>query len=68
MNPTETTAAKFGAAVTAALAVAVSVTADGSVSLNDGIAIASAVAGAVAVYYRPNLPRAAAQPEEQHHA
>ncbi len=44
------------AATTAALAVAVSVTTDGSLSLNDGFAIAVAAIGALAVYRVPNTP------------
>jgi len=48
--------AKLIAAGSAALAIAVTVTADGSVSLNDAVVIASAFVGALAVYYVPNTP------------
>jgi hypothetical protein len=50
------TAAKFYAALSAALAVAVSVTADGTISLNDWVTIIAAALGALAVYYTPNKP------------
>ena len=50
------TAAKFYAAVTAAVAVAVTVTTDGTISLNDWVAIIAAALGALAVYYTPNKP------------
>ena len=49
--------AKLIAALSAALGVAVSVTADGSISLNDGFAIAAAGVGALAVGLVPNTPR-----------
>lgn len=45
---------KFVVALSSALTVAVSLTADGEVSLNDGFAIVAAFVGAVAVYYVPN--------------
>ena len=48
------TAAKFVAALSAALAVAVSVTADGTLTLNDWATIVAAGVGAIAVYYVPN--------------
>lgn len=48
------TAAKFYAALSAALAVAVSVTADGTLTLNDWVTIVAAGVGAVAVYFVPN--------------
>ena len=47
---------KFIVAMAAALAVAVSVTTDGTLSLNDAFAIASAALGALAVYATPNTP------------
>lgn len=47
-------ARKFLAALTAAVAVAISVVADGEVSLNDVIAIGSALVGAGAVYQVTN--------------
>lgn len=50
--------AKFIVALSAALGVAVSVTVDGSVSLNDGFAIAAAGVGALAVAAIPNKPAA----------
>lgn len=46
--------AKALVAASTALAVAVTLTADGTVSLNDAIAIASAFVGALAVYFTPN--------------
>lgn len=46
--------AKFIAALTAALATAVTVTADGSVTLNDALVIAVAFVGALSVYVIPN--------------
>lgn len=49
--------AKFIAAASAAVAVGVSVTADGSVSLNDGFAMLSAALGALAVLLTPNTPK-----------
>jgi hypothetical protein len=52
--------AKFFAAISAALGVAVSVTADGAATLNDWIAIAAAAVGALAVYQVPNKPATAA--------
>jgi hypothetical protein len=42
------------AAISAALAVAVSLSADGSLTLNDWMAIAAAGVGALAVYRLPN--------------
>jgi len=45
---------KFVVAASAALAVAASVTADGTLDLSDVIAICSAGVGALAVYYVPN--------------
>lgn len=45
---------KFFVAVSAALAVAASVTADGTLTLNDVVAIISAAVGSLAVYYVPN--------------
>jgi hypothetical protein len=48
------TAAKFWVALSAALGVAVSVTVDGVFSVNDGLAVAAAFVGAVAVYAVPN--------------
>lgn len=45
---------KFIAAASAALAVAASVTADGTFTANDLIAVFSAAVGAIAVYYVPN--------------
>ena len=50
-------AAKFWTALSAALAVAVTVTADGSLTLNDAITILAAGVGAVGVYFVPNTPR-----------
>ena len=50
--------AKLIAALAAALGVALSVTVDGSISLNDGVAIAAAAVGALAVYAVPNTPKA----------
>lgn len=44
------------AALSAALAIAITVTADGSVSLNDAVVIAAAFVGALAVYATPNRP------------
>lgn len=44
------------AAITAGLGVAVSVTADEHLSLNDGFAIAFAAVGALVVYAVPNTP------------
>lgn len=49
--------AKFWVALASALAVAVSVTADQSLSMNDVITILSAAVGTIAVYYVPNSPR-----------
>ncbi len=46
--------AKFIVAISAALGVAVSVTVDQHLSLNDGFAIAAAAVGALAVYAVPN--------------
>lgn len=46
--------AKFIVALSSALAVAASLTADGTLSLNDTIAVCSAAVGALAVYYVPN--------------
>lgn len=46
--------AKACVAAAAGLAVAVSVTADGEFSLNDGMSIASAAVGALLVYAIPN--------------
>jgi len=46
--------AKCITAIAAALGVAVSVTVDGNLSMNDGFAIASAAVGALAVYAVPN--------------
>ncbi len=46
--------AKFIVALAAALGVAVSTTADGNLSLNDGFAIASAGVGALGVLAVPN--------------
>lgn len=51
------TAAKFYAAVTAALGVAVSVASDGAISLADGLAILAAAVGALGVYMTPNKPK-----------
>ena len=48
------TYAKAIVATSTALAVAVTLTTDGAVSLNDGIAIAAAWFGALAVYFTPN--------------
>lgn len=48
--------AKFLTAIAAALGVAVSVTADGTLSLNDWFAIAAAAVGALGVYQIPNTP------------
>ncbi len=48
---------KFIVALAAGLAVAVSVTTDGDVSVNDVFAILSAAAGALAVYAVPNRPK-----------
>lgn len=48
---------KFIAAIAAALAVAASVTADGSLSTSDIIAILSAAVGAITVYAVPNNPK-----------
>lgn len=45
---------KFIAALSAALAVAASVTSDGILSLSDVIAVCSAAVGSLAVYYVPN--------------
>lgn len=45
---------KFVVACAAALGVAVSVTADGEFSLNDGFTIASAAVGALLVFITPN--------------
>jgi hypothetical protein len=50
------TYAKFIAALSAALATAVTVTADGSLTLNDALVIAVAAVGALAVYVVPNRP------------
>ena len=50
--------AKFIAALSGALGVAVSVTVDGSISLNDGFAIAAAGVGALAVGAIANAPKA----------
>lgn len=47
---------KLIAALAAAAAVGVSVTADGSLSLNDGFAIGSALLGALAVGVVTNTP------------
>jgi len=49
--------AKFLAAVTAALAVLGSAVADGVVTATEGVAIASATVGALAVYVVPNTPK-----------
>ena len=49
---------KLFAALAAAAGVGVSVTVDGSLSLNDYFAIASALLGALAVYAVPNTPPA----------
>ena len=49
--------AKAIAAISAALGVAVSVTADGVLSLQDGFAIAAAALGALAVYATPNVSK-----------
>ena len=46
--------AKAIAAASAALGVAVSVTVDGELSLNDWVTIAAAAVGALAVYAVPN--------------
>lgn len=51
------TAAKFHAAAAAALGVAVSVAADGAISLADGLAILAAAVGALGVYVTPNRPK-----------
>ena len=48
---------KFIIALAAGLAVAVSVTTDGDVTVNDVFAILSAAAGALAVYAVPNRPK-----------
>lgn len=48
---------KFVVALAAALGVAVSVTTDGHLSLNDAFAIASAGVGALAVALVPNIPK-----------
>lgn len=48
---------KFIVALAAGLAVAVSVTTDGDVSINDVFAILSAAVGAVAVFAVPNRPK-----------
>ena len=50
---------KFIVALAAAAGVGASLTIDGSLSLNDGFAIASALLGALAVYAVPNTPPAA---------
>lgn len=50
------TYAKLIAAAASALGVAVSLTVDGSLSLNDGLAIAAAGVGALSVYLVPNKP------------
>lgn len=47
---------KFIAALAAAVAVGVTLTVDGSVSLNDGLAMLSAGLGALLVYGVPNDP------------
>jgi hypothetical protein len=47
---------KFLVAAGAAAAVAVTVLADGHFSVEDGIAVALAVAGALGVYATPNKP------------
>lgn len=44
------------AALAAGLGVALSVTVDGDLSLNDVVAIAAAAVGALAVYATPNRP------------
>lgn len=49
--------AKAIAAISAALGVALSVTVDGTVSLNDAIAIVAAAVGALAVYTVPNATK-----------
>lgn len=49
--------AKAIAAISAALGVALSVTVDGTVSLNDEIAIVAAAVGALAVYAVPNATK-----------
>ena len=48
---------KFVAALAAAVAVGVSVTSDGNVSIQDGFAIASALLGSLAVYAVPNITK-----------
>ena len=50
---------KFIVALASAAGVGVSLTVDGSLSLNDGFALAAAVLGALAVYAVPNSPPAA---------
>lgn len=59
-----TTAAKFYASATAALAVAVSVAADGAISLQDALAISAAAVGAIGVYVVPNKPVPPTPPSE----
>ena len=49
---------KVIAALAAGLGVAVALTVDGDLSLNDGLAIASAAVGALVVYAVPNKPPA----------
>ena len=47
---------KFIVALAGAAGVGTSLTVDGSLSLNDGFALASALLGALAVYAVPNKP------------
>lgn len=48
--------AKFWTALAAAVTVGVSLTADGSISVNDGFAMAAALLGSLVVYAVPNQP------------